>query len=305
MNEEYDVVIAGGGPSGLSAALVLGRARKRVLLCDSGPRRNAAAERIHGFVTRDGTPPSEFRHIGREQLRHYPNVSVRDVRVEDVRGDKGAFEVSLEDGVVRARRVIVGVGMVDELPPIPGYRELWGKAIFQCPYCHGWEVQDGAFALIASGPPMVEFSLFLRGWTKDLVVFTDARFEVADDLRRRVLGAGITIEERAIAKLIPDASGQHLEAIELADGARIARRVVFARPAQRQPALVTRLDLALDENGFVRLSEHRETSRPGIYAAGDSTTMMQGALVAASSGAHAAYMLNHELTMELAASGLL
>src|SRR5262245_55977893 len=145
----YDVVIVGGGPSGLSAALALGRARKRVLLCDSGPRRNAAAGHIHNFVTRDGTPPDEFRQIGRQQLAGYPSVEVRDARVESISGTRGAFRVDLTSGVAEARRVLLCVGMVDEMLPLDGFRELWGRAIFQCPYCHGWEVQDRRWGYLA------------------------------------------------------------------------------------------------------------------------------------------------------------
>src|SRR5687768_1591765 len=135
----YDIVIVGGGPGGLSAALALGRARKRVLLCDSGPRRNAAADQIHNFVTRDGTPPHEFRRIGRQQLATYPNVETREVPVESISGTRGAFQVRLTTGTVEARRILLCTGMIDEMLPIDGFRELWGRGIFQCPYCHGWE----------------------------------------------------------------------------------------------------------------------------------------------------------------------
>lgn len=305
----YDVVIIGGGPAGLSAALMLGRGRKRVLLCDAGPPRNAAAERVHNFMSRDGTPPAELRRIAREQLAPYESVAVRDARVGRVDGERGRFHVEVDGDVVASRRVLVCTGMIDEPPELPGYRELWGKAVFQCPYCHGWEVRDRAFGLIASEPHLLEWSMFLRGWSRDVVVFTDGKLEVPAELRARLAGAGVRVEERGLRRLVPrtdhDARHSHLEAVELADGTRIARDVIFAHPRQRQTAVVTAMELDLDDQGFVRVNERRETSRPGIYAAGDLTTRMQGAILAAAAGVAAAAMLNAELTIELAAQGAL
>src|SRR5688572_29645001 len=165
----YDIVIVGGGPAGLSAALTLGRARKRVLHCDAGPRRNAAAEHVHNFVTQDGTTPAEFRRIARRQLERYSNVETRDVSVEEVRGERGAFVVRLASGAVEARRILLCTGMIDDLPDIDGAPALWGTSIFQCPYCHGWEVQDRRFGLLAQSVEMLDFALFLRGWTSDVI----------------------------------------------------------------------------------------------------------------------------------------
>ena len=301
----YDVVIAGGGPAGLAAALALGRGRKRVLLCDAGPPRNAAAARVHNFVTRDGTPPAEMRRIAREQLAPYPKVAVADVRVERVEGEAGAFEVHLATGDVRARRVLVCTGMIDELPALPGFRELWGKSIFQCPYCHGWEVQDRPFGLLADSAMWLEHAPFFRGWTGDLTVFTDGRFEVTDAARASLHAAGVGIEERKIRRLVATEDGAHLAAVEFEDGAQVAREVLFAKPPQRQTALVAALGLALDEHGFVQVNAMMQTSRAGIYAAGDLTTMLQAAMAAASAGMMAAVSLNRELTMELAAAGSL
>lgn len=297
-----DVVIVGGGPAGLSAALVLGRARKKVLLCDAGAPRNATAEHIQGFVTRDGTPPSEFRRIGREQLQPY-DVEYQNVRVLAVERRGPRFQVSLEGGrTVETRRVLLATGMVDELPELPGYRELWGKSIFQCPYCHGWEVRDQAFGVIATTPEhFPDFSLFLTGWSQDVVVFTQGAFPVAAEQRLQLERAGVRLEPRRIRRLL--AREGHLQAVELEDGALVERQVLFARPPQRQGALVRQLGLALDEQGFVRVDMHKATSVPGIHAAGDLTTMLQGALVAAAEGAMAGYMMNHALNMETVTLG--
>ena len=298
-----DVVIVGGGPAGLSAALALGRARKRVWLCDAGPRRNAAAVHIQNFVTRDGTPPEELRRLGRQQLAAYPSVEVRDAGVLAIDGERGAFQVQLATGTVQARRVVLCVGMVDELPELEGFRELWGRSIFACPYCHAWEVQDRRFGALATSVEMLDYALLLRGWSREVVALTDGRFAGPAEAAERLAGAGVRLEERRVARLI--AREGQLERVELEGGASLPLDVLFARPPQRQVALVRALGLALDPMGYVQVDEHRQTSVPGIYAAGDLVTPMQAAILAAAAGMQAAAMLNHELTAELAAGGSL
>ncbi|MBO9540569.1 NAD(P)/FAD-dependent oxidoreductase [bacterium] len=297
----YDVTIVGGGPAGLSAALILGRARKRVLLLDAGTPRNARAHEVHGFVTRDGTPPAEFRRLAHEQLAAYPSVARASQLVERITGEVDAFHLQLQEGTsVRSRRILLALGMVDVLPELPGYRELWGSSLFQCPYCHAWEEQDKAFGFLAPGPEKLEFGAFLLGWTPDVTVFTDARFEVPSAIRDRLEATGVRLEERPIRRLVArpgdDVHGDRLEAVELVDGTRIAREVLFVRPPQRQTALVEAMTLALDQNGFVQVDARQETSCRGIFAAGDLTTQMQSAMIAAAAGYQAAAMLNHDLT---------
>jgi thioredoxin reductase len=302
----YDVVIVGGGPGGLSAALALGRARKRVLLTDSGPRRNAAAVHMQNFVTRDGTPPQELRRLGREQLATYPNVEVRDERVESLSGASGAFQARLASSTVEARRVLLCTGMIDELPPIEGFRELWGTSIFQCPYCHGWEVQDQRWSYLASAShadKFAPFALKLRGWTRDVVVFTGG-FEVPAETSALLESAGIGLETAPVSRLV--ARGGHLTAVELANGQHVARDVLFSHPEQRQVELVRTTGVELDDDGYVRIDPMKsETSVPGIYAAGDLTTRMQSAIFAAAAGTRAATMINLDLAMDLGPKGLL
>jgi thioredoxin reductase len=298
----YDVVIVGGGPAGLSAALALGRARKRVLLLDAGPRRNAAATHIHNFVTRDGTPPEEFRTAGRQQLLPYANVESRDVGVESISGTRGVFRVTLASGTLDARRILLCTGMVDESLSIEGFREHWGSDIVQCPYCHGWEARDRHWGFLpgaADAAHFLPFALQLRGWSRDVVVFTHGAFEVPEDTRLKLQAAGIRLETGRMARLVGKAD--RLEAVELANGTRVPCELLFAHPPQRQVEVVRALGLALDESGYLRIDPMlRETSVPGIYAAGDLTTRMQAAVIAAAGGMHAAAMINFDLSMELA-----
>ncbi len=300
----WDVVVVGGGPGGLSAALALGRARKHVLVCDSGPRRNAAAEEVHNFVTRDGTPPDEFRRIGREQLARYPNVSVRDERIASITGERGAFHVALPSGVVVARRVLLSTGLVDEVPRIEGFSERWGHSVIQCPYCHGWELQGRPWAYFAREADLghvVPFVTQLRGWTRDVTVFTNGA-ELPAEVREPLERAAIRVETAAVLRL--SGPGTRLERVELVNGTSVACEALFAHPPQHQVELVKALGVALEEDGMVRIDPlRRETSVPGVYAAGDSTTRLQAAVVAAAAGMHAAAMINLELTMELVAKG--
>lgn len=301
----YDVVIVGGGPGGLAAALALGRARRRVLVCDSGPRRNAAAKNVHNFVTRDGTPPDDFRRIGREQLAPYATVDVRDVRVVAVGGARGAFVVSLSDAtVVEARRVLLCTGMVDEPPPIDGMRELWGRSIFQCPYCHGYEVRDRAWAYLvlpASAPHAVMAAVHYLPWTSDVTVLANG-LELGEEAHATLQRAGIRVVKPGVARLA--ARDGRLEKVELADGTSVACEALFVHPPQKQVELVRALGLALDDAGFVKTDPmKRETSIPGIYASGDLTTQMQAAIAAAAASMQAAAMINLDLALERAAGG--
>lgn len=301
----YDVVIIGGGPAGLSAALALGRARRSVLLCDLGARRNALAEHLQNFVTQDGTTPDEFRRAAREQLGSYPHVAVRDVRVEGITGSKGAFRIATGADTVDASRVLLCTGMIDEMLPIEGFRELWGHSIFQCPYCHGWERRDRPWGYLLRpehASHVLPFALQLRAWTDALTVFTNAEAEVPAEVRAQLLAAGVCIETARVRRLV--ARDKLLEAVELSGESRVACEVLFAHPPQLQVELVRSLGVALDGDGFVQVDPmSRETSVPGVFAAGDLTTRMQAAIAAAASGMQAAAAINVQTMMDLAAGG--
>lgn len=293
----YEVAIIGGGPAGLAAALALGRACRRVLLFDDGPPRNVAASHIHNFVTRDGTPPSEFRRLGCEQLAQYESVEMRTEEVISVSGERGAFTLRSPSGSVTARRIILCTGMVDEMLDIPGFRDAWGHSIYQCPYCHGWEVRGRRWGYLAldEEPLRFGFAALLTSWTNDVVVFrggTDLSADAVEAAGR----PGIRFEARPVIGLVVE--GRLLTHVTLSDGEQVPCEVLYAHPPQRQVGLVQSLGIELDAQGFVSVDPMtRQTSIPGIYAAGDLTTRAQGAAFAAAAGTQAGAMANHDIAL--------
>lgn len=295
----YDVAVIGAGPAGLAGALALVRSRKRVALFDCWPPRNAAASEVRGFVTQDGTPPAEMRRIAHEELAAYPTFELHDdERVTAITGERGRFIVKAERTTLEARRVLLCVGIVDRLPDLPGYRALWGSSLFQCPHCHAWEVRDRAFGYLAPDEHCADWSLLLRAWTADLIVFTSGRF----DPPALLSDARITVETREVIGL--RAEEGKLAAVQLAGGVEIKRDVLFVRPPQVQTSLVLGLGVTLADRDMVA-TDNYQTSIAGIYAAGDLMTHSHGAMVAAAHGASAAHALDEELTRDLVLSGRL
>jgi len=186
----YDAVVVGAGTAGLSAGLLLGRSRRRILILDGGEPRNAPAAGVHGFFTRDGTSPGELLEIGRAQLEPYPGVERRAERAAGVSGSDGAFEVALEGGeTVSTRKLVLATGVSDELPDRPGFKELWGRGVYHCPYCHGWEVRDRPLAVIVGGDEVAERAVLIRNWSRDLVALTDGT-SLGDEARGSSCGSG-------------------------------------------------------------------------------------------------------------------
>jgi thioredoxin reductase len=297
----YDVVIVGGGPGGLSAALALGRGRAAALLIDGGTPRNARAHQVHTFVTRDGTPPSEFRAIAREQLTPYPSVEVREAIVSHIEkratpdADGCGFEVSFGDTIVRARRILLAVGMRDELPAIAGLAELWGTSIFQCPYCHGWELRDRPWGVLVDSDAMAGFAPFLTNWASHLTAFTNAA-PLSDESLHTLRSNTLTLETEAIARFV---GASAIEAVELVSGRVVACAAVLMRPPQQQVELVRALGLALDDQGFVRVDPRtKESSVIGIHVIGDATTPQQAAIIASGDGMSAAAVINHGIVLD-------
>jgi thioredoxin reductase len=294
----FDVIIVGAGPAGLSAALMLGRCRRSVLLCDNGRPRNAATQAIHGYLTRDSIPPSEFRAIGRQQLARYETVQLRDVEVVDAACRDGRFVVALAGGEqVESRKLLLATGVVDNLPALQGISELYGRSVFHCPYCDGWEVRDQPLAVYGRGDRAEGLALELTGWSRDVVVFTDGECEMDDTQRRRLERHGIGVREERLARL--EGADGVLERVVFANGESVARRAMFVTLGQEQrSAMAIRLGCEFNDKGTVMTGKYETTHLKGLFVAGDASRAVQWVVVAAAEGAEAAFAINTQLLKE-------
>jgi thioredoxin reductase len=295
----YDAIIVGAGPAGLSAALILGRSRRQVLVCDTGRPRNAVSQAIHGFLSRDGVSPQEFLRLSREQLRKYDCVELRDAEVVDARcGSDARFAVRLANGEeIVARKLLIATGVEDHVPDVPGLHELYGRSVFHCPYCDGWEVRDLPLAVYGRGRRGLGLSLELTGWSRDIVLCTDGPSEIDDEGRMQLARVRIPIRDERIGRL--EGQDGRLERVVFADGDVLARRALFFTTGQtQQSSLASSLGCELNEKGTVRTGKYESTHLPGLYVAGDASRAVQWVVVAAAEGAEAAFAMNTDLLRE-------
>lgn len=299
----YDVAIVGGGPAGLAAALALGRSRKHVLIIDGGTPRNVRAQYIGGFITQDRIIPTAFRTTAHDDLRAYPTIDLHlNTIVERI--DRVGNALALHVGGIEhaTRRVLLATGLIDEPLPLEGARDLWGRSLFQCPYCHAYEHRDRKLGFLSPNSAEADWSLLLRSWSRDVTVFTNGAYTLSAEQRGKLDAAKIPIVEGRILELLRASDQLHAIRVE---GETLACDALFFRPQQRQVSIVAGLGLALTADGHVRIDENFKTSMPGVYAAGDLAGPYHGALAAASAGSKAAHSINHELTVELVEQGYL
>lgn len=306
MDATYDVVVIGGGAAGLSGALTLSRARRRVLVIDSGQPRNAPARGVHAFLGHEGVPPRDLLAAGREEIVKYGGRVVTGLVTAARRLADGRFRVTLADGsAVGAARLLVATGLVDELPPLPGLAERWGREVLHCPYCHGWEVRDQAIGVVGTGPLAVQQALLWRQWSDDVTLFLHTAPEPGEEAREQLAARGVTVVEGEVAGVV--VTGDRLAGVRLADG-----RVAPCRALAVATRLNARLDglagLGLetaeqDMNGFVIGTyvpgdPTGKTGVPGVWVAGNVTNVIDQVINAAAAGVRAGAAINADLIAE-------
>jgi thioredoxin reductase len=297
--DRMDVVIVGGGAAGLSAALVLLRARRTVVVIDAGAPRNAPAAHMHGYLSRDGMTPAALLEAGREEISRYGG-SIIDGTVARI---APGFDIRLTDGrELTARRVLVSTGLRDEIPDIPGVRERWGRDVLHCPYCHGYEVRDQPLGVLGGTAESVGHALLIAQWSDDVVYFPHTH-SLTDSENELLAARGIRIVRGRVSEVVVDSDA--VQGIELDDGTRVPRSAHFVRPRMRpNDALFAELGCETDERGWVRIDAGGQTTVDGLYAAGNAADPRAQVITAAGQGSATAIAINAALVNDDVAAQL-
>jgi thioredoxin reductase len=290
----WDCIIVGGGPAGLSAALMLGRCRRRVLLCDVGGQRNLRSHAMHGYLTRDGVSPAEFLRLARAELGRYGTVECRELEIVEATREDGGFAVCAADGTrLNTRKLLLATGVIDELPAIEGLDALYGTSVHHCPYCDAWEWRDRPLAAYGEGEAGSGLALSLTFWSRD-VLFCTGGAELPDGAAARLAAAGVKIREELVARL--EGRDGRLERIVFASGERVPRSALFVVAGQRQRSpLAERLGCLFTHQGTVNTGTCEVTNVPGLFVAGDASKEAQFVVVAASEGTEAGMAIHKAL----------
>jgi len=291
------VVIAGAGPAGLSAALILGRCRRKVLLCDRGTPRNWASRAMHGFISRDGMPPAEFAAAARLELSRYPSVVCETAEVRQAWAEGKGFRVATATSTVRTRKLLIATGLEDQLPEIEGFEALFGTSVFQCPYCDGWEFRDRPLAAYGRRGRGLEMARALTAWSQDIILCSDGPSRFTAEQKRLLASNGIRLFQQPILRLEGEAG--MLRHIHFRDGSQVQRDALFFDTASRgQSDLTQQLGCTFNRHGGVVCGKYEATAVPGVYVAGNIIRNVQLSIVAAAEGANAAFGINRALTRE-------
>lgn len=294
----YDVAIIGGGAAGLNAALMLGRACRTVLVCDDGQPRNAVAKEMHGFLSRDGTSPATLLDVARSELRRYPSVTLIAERVERVqRSDGGFFLHSTATEIGTSRRLLLAHGVRDCLPDVDGLGQFWGRSVFVCPFCDGWEVRGQTLAVYGNRKQAIDLAQELHGWSKDIVICTPSAKKIAEKQRHWLDATNTRLIEGTLARLL--GAGETLESLQLEDGGQVYCDALFlTAPLRQKCSIAEPLGCRIDDKNSILVDDNGRTNVPGCYAAGDAANALHQVVMAAASGARAAVAITLDLLRE-------
>jgi thioredoxin reductase len=286
MKFDYEVLIIGGGPAGLSSAMTLGRINRTALVCDDHRPRNAPSSHVNNFITRDGIHPAEWISLAKRDLEKYQTIKFFQGSVSQLERAGSGFTAKLSSGaVLNFKKVILAYGVQDKLPPIPGFKELWGKSIFHCAFCHGFEVRDHRLGYIASSEMAFHSLPIFNNLTSDLVLFTHGKAEFNQEQRNLLKRKNIELIEEKIKNLIYE--GEHLKAVALENGQTIERQALFLAPSmpiQLKSQFGENLGCEKNQFGFYKVNERGGTTVNGVFACGDITNFAHSVLLAAASG---------------------
>lgn len=302
--DAFDVIVVGGGPAGMSAALILARCRRKVLIVDSGKPRNRRSHAMHGYLTRDGLSPAELKDIARRELATYPTITVTDgVVVDGITVEGSRFILVLEDGRrYLCRKVLIATGVVDDVPEIPGLDELYGSSVHHCPICDGYEWRDKRIAVYGKNCNGFGLVQEMTAWSRDLLLLTDGKCDFSDSQIAYLESMRISVRQEKVARL--EGEDGQLRAVVFEDGVRIERDALFFSSGQTLHSLdlPARLGCHVTEQGCVWVGDHEMTCVEGVYCCGDASRNAQLVIVAAAEGAVAAVAINKALTMEYKAA---
>jgi thioredoxin reductase (NADPH) len=301
----YDVIVIGGGAAGLSGATALARSRRSVLVVDDGTPRNAPAEGVHNFLTRDGVPPAEIYALGRQEVAGYGGEFVTGTVTTAGRDDDG-FTVGLADGTTyRARRLLVTTGLTDVLPDVPGLAERWGKDAVHCPYCHGWEVRDQAIGVLATGPMAVHQAQLFRQLSDDVTLFLHTAPDLTDEQWEELAARGIAVVTGKVEQI--EVEGDRVTGVRLEGGRVVPRHVLAIQTTVRARASFL-ADLGLEATAVeaqgvqigtaVQVDGMGATAVPGVFAAGNVSNPMAQVMPSAAAGLMAGAAVNYDLITE-------
>jgi thioredoxin reductase len=299
-----DVIIVGGGPAGLNAAVVLGRCRRRVLVFDTGQYRNRYSHGMHNYLTRDDILPSDFISISQKEIDKYGVQLLRTKVVHALKNSEGIFVVRDENGsLYYSKKMLIATGLTDNLPEKEGFKEFYGQSVFHCPYCDGWEVRDKKIGVYAKEKDGVELALALTAWSSDVTLYTDGTKKIKPEQKEQLEANEISFNTSKIKKLL-GANGQLEKIIFKNDEERSCDALFFVNGYTQQCNLAETFNCNMSKKGVILTNKYQQTNTPGLYVAGDADKDMHFVVVAAAEGAKAGAIINKELQKEITDSKL-